>query len=104
SGLPVQVVAETTDWRRVCDPTGGGAWVHRSMIDGRRTVMPLGTTPATLRKAPAAESAVVGLLNARAVARLDRCAVGWCKVKVGGVGGWLSSDNLWGVAPAAQCR
>src|SRR6201991_3487678 len=28
-GLPVQVVAETAEWRRICDPDGKLAWVHR---------------------------------------------------------------------------
>src|ERR1700677_2494269 len=26
-GLPVQVVDEPTDWRRICDPDGGAVWV-----------------------------------------------------------------------------
>ncbi len=38
-GLPVQVVAETGEWRRICDPDGGLSWVHERTIDGRRTVM-----------------------------------------------------------------
>ena len=38
-GLPVQVVAETTEWRRICDPEQGLAWVHRRTTDGRRMVM-----------------------------------------------------------------
>src|SRR5580698_4234949 len=38
-GLPVQVIDETVDWRRVCDPDGGAVWVNKVMVDGRRTVM-----------------------------------------------------------------
>ncbi|HWT52310.1 MAG TPA: SH3 domain-containing protein, partial [Caulobacter sp.] len=34
-GLPVQVVAETREWRRICDPEGGLAWVHKRTTDGR---------------------------------------------------------------------
>jgi SH3-like domain-containing protein len=40
-GLPVQVVAETNEWRRICDPERGLAWVHRRTTDGRRMVMRL---------------------------------------------------------------
>jgi SH3-like domain-containing protein len=102
-GLPVQVVAETTDWRRICDPDGGAVWVHRSMIDGRRTVMALGATPTTLYRKPGA-GAVAGLLNARALASLDRCEGEWCKVKAAGVSGWAQAGRLWGVAEGPQCR
>ena len=84
-GLPVQVVAETTDWRRICDPDGGAAWVHRAMIDGRRTVMrtrpdPLPSCAAARATAPPASP----IWPPRALAALDRCQGDWCKVKVGG--------------------
>ena len=42
-GLPLQVVAETSEWRRVCDPEGTLAWVHKRVTDGRR--MTMNTTP-----------------------------------------------------------
>ncbi|HXU98919.1 MAG TPA: SH3 domain-containing protein [Caulobacteraceae bacterium] len=103
-GLPVQVVAETEEWRRVCDPGGGAAWVNRAEIDGRRTIMSLAASPAPMRRAPAEGGAVVGLLNPRALAALGRCQGGWCKVKAGGVSGWLAADQVWGLAEPAQCR
>jgi SH3-like domain-containing protein len=102
--LPVQIVAETTDWRRVCDPDGGAAWVHRSMIDGRRTVLVEGAQPLALRAKPDAAAPVAGLINARALASLDRCEGDWCKIKTSGVSGWAAGASLWGVAEAPQCR
>ena len=103
-GLPVQIIAETTDWRRVCDPDGGAIWVHRSMVDGRRTVVALGSAPVPLRRGPRADAPAAGLLNGRALASLDRCQGDWCKVRVDGVSGWLGAAQVWGVAKAAQCR
>jgi len=103
-GLPVQVVAETTDWRRICDPDGGAAWVHRSMVDGRRMVMALGAAPIPLYKTPSAGAREAGLLNARALAALGHCQGRWCEVKAGGVGGWLGAGQVWGLAAAPQCR
>ena len=103
-GLPVQVIAETSDWHKVCDPDGGIAWVHRLMVDGRRTVLTLGDTPLTLHRKPGADAPASGLLNGRSLASLDRCEAGWCKLKAGGVGGWVSEDQVWGVATAPQCH
>jgi SH3-like domain-containing protein len=103
-GLPVQVVAETTDWRRVCDPDGGAVWVHRSMVDGRRMVMALGSTPIPLFNKPGGGGSEAGLLNGRALAALKGCQGAWCKVKAGGVSGWLGASQVWGLAPATQCR
>jgi SH3-like domain-containing protein len=103
-GLPVQVVAETMDWRRICDPDGGAIWVHRSMVDGRRMVMARGAAPVTLRGAPRADASAKGFLNARALASLGRCQGGWCKVKAGGVSGWVAAADVWGTAAAPQCH
>jgi SH3-like domain-containing protein len=103
-GLPVQVVAETADWRRICDPEGVATWVSRAMIDGRRTVMSTGAGPVTLQKEARPGAPATGVLAARALASLDRCQGDWCRLSVGGVSGWAPAGRLWGVAPAAQCH
>jgi len=103
-GLPVQVVAETTDWRRVCDPDGGVAWVHRSMVDGRRTVMAVGGSAIPLYRQPGAAEAPSAMLSPRALATLARCRGGWCKVSVSGTFGWTPAERLWGLSPTPQCR
>ena len=32
--LPVQVIAETREWRKICDPEGSVAWIHRTVASG----------------------------------------------------------------------
>lgn len=103
-GLPVQVVAETSEWRRVCDPEGSLVWVHKRTTDGRRMVMNTGKSAVTLLKRPRPGAATAGYLNSRALAALDRCDKGWCRVRVQGVAGWAPEGALWGTAEAPQCR
>lgn len=103
-GLPVQIVAETQEWRRICDPDGGAAWVNRSEIDGRRMLMSRAATPTPIRRAANAASPVIAMLNPEALARLTRCHGDWCQVKVGRVQGLMTTDEAWGVAEARQCR
>jgi SH3-like domain-containing protein len=103
-GLPVQVVAETEEWRRICDPNGGAAWVHESEIDGRRTVMSLAAAPAPMLRTPSETGRVIGLLRPKSLASLDKCKGNWCQVKAGGVRGWIATDQVWGVASEPQCR
>src|ERR1700723_520451 len=79
-GLPVQVVDETTDWRRICDPDGGAVWVASPMLDGRRTVMAPAKGPVTLRRSPAADAAPAAYLAPRAIASLGHCKGDWCQV------------------------
>jgi len=46
-GRPLEVMAETSDWRRVRGPDGATAWAHKRGLDGRLTVMRVkpGATP-----------------------------------------------------------
>jgi len=103
-GLPLQVIAETLEWRRVCDPEGATAWVHKRVIDGRRTVMNTRTTPAPLFRRPRPDARPAAYLNPRALATLDRCAKGWCRVKADRASGWVREGELWGTAEALQCH
>ncbi|HVM98701.1 MAG TPA: SH3 domain-containing protein [Caulobacteraceae bacterium] len=103
-GLPVQVIDETTDWRRICDPDGAALWVASPMIDGRRTVMATGATAVALRTAPQDTAAAATFLRPRAIAALGRCKGDWCEVEADGARGWLKSSEVWGLAPQAQCR
>jgi len=103
-GLPVQVVAETDEWRRVCDPDGGLSWVHKRTTDGRRSVMRTQPGPATIRAKPRDGAAVLAYLAPRALAELDRCDKDWCRVRVGRTSGWALAADLWGAAEAPQCR
>ena len=103
-GLLVQVVAETDEWRRVCDPDGGLSWVHKRTTDGRRSVMRTLPGPAAIRGGPRASAPVLAYLAPRALADLDRCDKDWCKVKAGRASGWVQASDLWGTADTAQCR
>ena len=103
-GLPLQVVAETSEWRRVCDPEGTLAWVHKRTTDGRRTTMNTNAQPVALLKHPKAGFKPSAYLNPRALAALDHCDKGWCKVHADHVSGWVREGELWGTSDTPQCH
>jgi SH3-like domain-containing protein len=103
-GLPVQVVAETREWRRICDPEGALAWVHKRTTDGRRTAMRVQSTPLPLRAQPKAGARITAYLAGRATAGLDRCEKGWCRLKADGESGWAPEGEIWGASPQVQCK
>jgi SH3-like domain-containing protein len=103
-GLPLQVVEETREWRRVCDPNGKLAWVKGTGVDGRRKVLSLLGEPVTLRARPQTTARVEAYLAPHALADLDRCKAGWCKLKVRGLGGWAPASAFWGTDERRQCR
>ncbi len=103
-GLPLQVVAETDEWRRVCDPDGGLAWVHRRTVAESRTAMRTAARDLPLRVRPSDSARTSAMLASRAVAKLDRCDRGWCRLSVDKASGWVRAGEIWGAEPEAQCR
>ena len=102
-GLPVQVVAETSEWRRICGPEGELAWVHRRLTDGRRAVINMQAQSIPLLNRPEIDSPPFAYLRARSLAQLQRCQDGWCRVKADGASGWVRQGSVWGTAETPQC-
>jgi SH3-like domain-containing protein len=102
-GLPVQVIAETKEWRRICDPQGGVAWVNSGTTGGKRTVMRTRPQPLALRSDPRMTSSIKAYMAGRALAELGDCKNGWCKVKLEGAKGWIPAGEVWGADERRQC-
>jgi SH3-like domain-containing protein len=103
-GLPVQVVAEMGEWRRICDPDGGLSWVHERTTDGHRTVMGAEARGTPIYRGPRTTAPVAAYLAARALAAVDRCQKDWCKIHVGRAAGWVAAASVWGAEDKPQCR
>ena len=97
AGLPVEVIAETPEWRRVRDPGGEVTWMHRSILSGRRSVWTLDDTPLYARDRTG--SSVEAIAGPGVVLSLERCRTGWCRVEAQGHRGWVETGTLWGVYP-----
>ena len=101
-GLPVEIVAEFENWRRVRDSDGQEGWIYHSLLAGTRTV-----TVAPWRKgvavrllqSPDQTGGIIANVNAGAVGNVEKCNGGWCQVKLGDYEGWIDQSLLWGVYP-----
>jgi SH3-like domain-containing protein len=102
--LPVQIVEETREWRKICDPDGGSAWVRKSALDSRRTLFRAAKEDLVLRKAPHADAQAAAQLRAKSIVDLDRAEGDWRRVKVDGIAGWAQASQLWGAVETQACR
>jgi SH3-like domain-containing protein len=101
--LPVEVVREYNQWRRIRDMEGTEGWVHQSTLAGRRTLVVVGQQR-ELRSDASADSNIVAHLAPGVVGRIRRCAAGnaWCEVRIGDQGGWLRRTDFWGVSASEE--
>ena len=109
-GLPVEVIQEFDQWRRIRDSDGSTGWVLHSLLSSKRTAI---LAPWDVRKDGAVTRAVFhegkknAHKNASTVANLqsgllvdvDACYAGWCEVEAQSVRFYLKQYKLWGVYP-----
>jgi SH3-like domain-containing protein len=102
SGLPVEITAESDNWRRIRDWEGSEGWVYHSLLSGRRTAVVMPKERAELvplydkddRTSP-----VTAKLQSGVQATVKRCTGTWCRVVGTGFDGWVGQEHLWGVYP-----
>jgi SH3-like domain-containing protein len=96
-GMPVEIVAEYENWRKVRDWQGAGGWVYQGLLTGKRSfVVP--AKMASLHKTPAMAAEVTAKLEPEVMGEIRSCLGDWCRVRVpGGVTGWLERTEIWGV-------
>ncbi len=94
--LPVEVLAEFDNWRKIRDFEGMGGWVHRSMLSGRRTIIVTDET-SVLRVSPSESADAIARLERGVLGELEDCRGQWCDIQVTGYSGWIKRDGIWGV-------
>ncbi|HRY24232.1 MAG: hypothetical protein H6852_08855 [Geminicoccaceae bacterium] len=96
-GIPVQIVEESFDWRRIVDHEGETGWIHASLLSSRRTVLVTGDVR-PLRRTPRSDARVVLLAEPMVIGDLLSCEGAWCLVEIDGRRGWLERGQFYGVA------
>jgi SH3-like domain-containing protein len=98
ANLPVQIVAEFGDWRKVSDIDGTLGWIHKAMLSGHLYVMVLkDKTP--LRVSNDLDADAVAYLETGVIGKLLKCKEQMCAIEIRGTPsykGWVLKDNVWG--------
>ena len=99
AGLPVEVIAEFEQWRKIKDIEGGEGWVHSAMLSGQRTTIVTGTDAQTMYESQDRGSEPIAHLEPAAQADLLECTKEFCKIRAGDYKGWVERAHLWGIYP-----
>lgn len=99
-GLPIEVLAEFENWRRVRDMDGDVGWIYHTLLDGRRhgLVRPSnGEETAKLYDGPDGTGETIAAAEPNVVVALEACGADWCQAQAGGYTGWIAKRDIWGV-------
>ena len=100
-GLPVEVMAETEEWRHIRDAHGFEGWVFHTLLDRQRTVLVTGDgtkRPIALREQPDRAAPIVAVAEPGALIRLEECKQAWCMLASAEARGWVHRSLIWGAA------
>jgi SH3-like domain-containing protein len=96
-GVPFEVFVDTADWVKVRDHTGRLAWIEKSALGGKRSVMVM-VDEALVKQQPQDQAetlfrAIRGVL----LETQGETNAGWLKVRhADGLQGWLRQFEVWG--------
>jgi SH3-like domain-containing protein len=101
--MPLEVIAEYEQWRKIKDIQGDEGWIHRSMLSNRKTVIVTGEKQ-ILRKSSHPDSAPVAQIEVGVNAKLLACGKEACRISANNINGWINSSNLWGIYPNEMAK
>ena len=96
SGLPVEIIAETEEWRLIRDYEGATGWVQRSLLTSKRYGFVVED------KAPLYRSATdrrwkIARAQRGTLGRIKACTPDMCRVTFKEITGWVEKKALWGI-------
>ncbi|MEC9342439.1 MAG: SH3 domain-containing protein [Pseudomonadota bacterium] len=104
-GLPMEVIQEFDNWRKVRDPEGNEGWILHSLLSGQRMVIVApwskGKDADTfeMHDSPTSNSPLVARVEPGVIATVTACDGGWCQLNAGEASGFMRQSQLWGVYP-----
>ena len=95
AGLPVKVIGEYKDWRKIVDSEGAQGWIWGPLLSSKRTALIINEEQVLLKK-PAKDEPVAVIAESGVIGKIRKCNDGWCELDVDGFKGWLEQPDFWG--------
>ncbi len=104
-GLPMEIIQEYDNWRRVRDPEGNEGWILHSLLAGKRTVIfkPWESGDAAklseLHSEDSPHAKVLARIEPGVIGDILDCNDNWCRLQVNEIIGYAEKAIIWGVYP-----
>ncbi len=108
-GLPMEIIQEYDNWRRVRDSEGAEGWINQSLLSGRRTGIAAPwqrgkEAQISLLSRPEKGAGAVAVVEPGVIGTIRSCNGEWCEMSFDGHTGWLSQGLVWGAYPGETIK
>jgi SH3-like domain-containing protein len=94
--MPVEIVAEYENFRKIRDWQGAGGWVYQGLLTGKRGFV-VSSKEANVYRTPSPAAEIVAKLEPEVTGEIRSCQGDWCRISAQGVSGWVTRTEIWGV-------
>ncbi len=91
----MEIIQEFDQWRQIRDAEGTTGWVHKQMLQGKRTAVVVGKV-AVLRRSPDAAANPVLRAEPGVIGKILSCEEKWCRVQISGRKAWIQKTSIFG--------
>ncbi len=92
--LPIKQIDIKENWRRIIDSKNNSGWIHRSQLKSVNSIIPL--EDKILFNKPTLFSKPLANIKKGRVLIVQKCKLGWCKIKSEKFKGWIKTNKIWG--------
>ena len=93
--LPIKQIDKKENWRRIVDSKNNSGWIHWSQLKRINSVIPLNDK--ILFNKPSNFSKPIAKIQKGRVLLLQKCEIGWCRIKTEKFKGWIKNKDVWGL-------
>ena len=94
--LPVVIIDEHYNWRKVRDYDNDTGWVHISQLSKIKTTVTTKDNQ-VVYSSPTIYSRPKVKLEIYQVLTIKKCNQTWCEIKNNKIDGWVKKDHLWAI-------
>ena len=97
ANMPVEIIDEYKNWRKIKDYEENEGWMHKSLIKGKRFAIVNTPYQEGLQVFHKPKGNNIGKIGKKNILEVKTCLMNWCKIKYRKNTGWVNKLNLWGV-------
>ena len=101
--MPVEIIAEYKDWRKVREWQGSIGWIKKTLLSGQRWVI-IRKGSQTLRRSRRTDSRIIAKIGKKVIGKLKKCTIRRCRMQFPRYTGWMRHNQLWGVYPSEKYK
>ena len=93
--LPLKQIDKKENFRRIIDFKNNSGWIHISQLKKSNSV--IATKDKVLFKKSTSFAKPVAQIKKGRLLIIEKCEQNWCKITSEEFGGWIKTDNIWGL-------